>query len=113
MTLTLKFFMELLQSWSPTNVSGDAYIISIAPFFISSSVSNDDPEKIFSYLLRVYAKVSTYCTCMAAIGYCYTHTHTQYTECLNAQGLGASEKKKKKKILYNTTRGRTRLLPFF
>ena len=75
MTLTLKFFMELLQSWSPTNVSGDAYIISIAPFFISSSVSNDDPEKIFSYLLRVYAKVSTYCTCMAAIGYCYTHTH--------------------------------------
>ena len=83
MTLTFKFFMELLQSWSPTNVSGDAYIISIAPFFISSSVSNDDPEKIFSYLLRVYAKVSTYCTCMAAIGYCYTHTHTKYTECLN------------------------------
>ena len=30
----------------------------------------------------------------------------------NAQGLGASEKKKKK-ILYNTTRGRTHLLPFF
>ena len=30
-----------------------------------------------------------------------------------AQGLGASEKKKIKKILYNTTRGRTHLLPFF
>ena len=29
------------------------------------------------------------------------------------QGLGASEKKKIKKILYNTTRGRTHLLPFF
>ena len=29
------------------------------------------------------------------------------------QGLGASEKKNKKKILYNTTRGRTHLLPFF
>ena len=32
---------------------------------------------------------------------------------LEAQGLGASEKKKEKKILYNTTRGRTHLLPFF
>ena len=30
-----------------------------------------------------------------------------------AQGLGASEKKKIIKILYNTTRGRTHLLPFF
>ena len=30
-----------------------------------------------------------------------------------AQGLGASEKKKNKKILYNTTRGRTHLLPIF
>jgi hypothetical protein len=29
------------------------------------------------------------------------------------QGLGASEKNKIKKILYNTTRGRTHLLPFF
>ena len=30
------------------------------------------------------------------------------------QGLGASEKEKKeKKILYNTTRERTHLLPFF
>ena len=29
------------------------------------------------------------------------------------QGLGASEKKINKKILYNTTRGRTHLLPFF
>ena len=81
MTLTFKFFMELLQSWSPTNVSGDAYIISIAPFFISSSVSNDDPEKIFSYLLRVYAKVSA----LLLYGYnwllLHTHTHTKYTEC--------------------------------
>ena len=31
----------------------------------------------------------------------------------DAQGLGASDKKKKNKILYNTTRGRTHLLPFF
>jgi hypothetical protein len=32
---------------------------------------------------------------------------------LHAQGLGASEKIIIKKILYNTTRGRTHLLPFF
>jgi hypothetical protein len=30
--------------------------------------------------------------------------------CIETQGLGASEKKKKNK---NTTRGRTHLLPFF
>ena len=40
------------------------------------------------------------------------HTQGEHADhyTTDAQGLGASEKKKK---LYNTTRGRTHLLPFF
>ena len=36
----------------------------------------------------------------------------QFSGWIRSQGLGASEKKPQKK-LYNTTRGRTHLLPFF
>ena len=38
---------------------------------------------------------------------------SQLMDCPLPQGLGASEIKEKKPKLYNTTRGRTHLLPFF
>jgi hypothetical protein len=43
---------------------------------------------------------------------CYSYIYYMIIFSLKTQGLGASEKKTKKK-LYNTTRGRTHLLPFF
>ena len=40
-------------------------------------------------------------------------TSMNFSDRFQAQGLGASEEKKNKKKLYNTTRGRTHLLPIF
>ena len=74
-----------------------SFYVSTATFFL---LHCDEWDRVVALPRH---KFVTGATLLQLLSYMYVHP----------QGLGASEKEKKKKILYNTTRGRTHLLPFF